>query len=111
MYSNKMDFYIEQISEYSIQISTIGLIVGIYFMMYLSFHDSNSEVEANRVIRTMSALIEGHMKELKIERKFDNPYDLFAHVYPSLRDMDNERIDELVHIIDNYNKNWISESD
>ena len=106
-----MDFYMQQINDYSVQILSISVITAIYFIIYLSLHDNNSEIEANRIIRSMTAVLEGHMKGLKLDTKFENPYDLFAHVYPSLRDMDNDCIDELVSLIDNYNKNWISKSD
>ena len=106
-----MDFYIKQINDYSVAIMYISIIATIYFIIYLSLHDNNSEIEANRIIRSMTAVLEGHMKGLKLDTKFENPYDLFAHVYPSLRDMDNDCIDELVSLIDNYNKNWISKSD
>jgi hypothetical protein len=106
-----MDFYIEQISEHSVHIATIGVVVAMYLMMYLSWHDTTSELESNRIIRSIAALLEGHMNSLKVESKFENPYDLFTHIYPSLRDMENDRIDELVTLIDNYNKNWIDESD
>ena len=106
----KMDFYIDDMTQIAVQAGTIGLIVGAYLMVYLSFRDSSVEIEANRVIRTMSSILEGHMQNLKVEKKFDNPYDLFAYIYPSLRDMDNAHIDELVTLIDTYNKNWINDS-
>ena len=90
-----MDYYIEQINEHSVQVVKTGVILALYLMFYLSFH----------------AILKGQMENLKFDVKFENPYDLFTYVYPSLRDMDNERIDELVTLIDNYNKKWINISD
>ena len=95
--------------EYNVQIVSIGLLLGMYIGLYSVFYKQTPELEANRIIRSITAVLEGHMTELKADVKFENPYDLFTHIYPSLRDMKNEHIDELIDLIDTYNTHWIQE--
>ena len=103
-----MDVYIDQITNYSVQIATIGIVSAIYIMLFSISRDNNNEVEADRVIKTLSSVVKGEIASIT-KVTIDNPYDLFTCIYPTLKDMDNDRISELVGLIENYNSNWISE--
>lgn len=72
--------------------------------------DINDSVDEfkEELVEDFSEVVEDTIKNVMVQNKFENPYELFVYMYPSLKDMDNERIDELIHLIDDYNKNWIS---
>ena len=62
------------------------------------------------LVEDFSDVVEDKVSKVNTVNTFKNPYDLFVHMYPSLKDMDNERIDELIHLVDTYNKNWIKQN-
>lgn len=39
--------------------------------------------------------------------KTSTPYDLFTDIYPVLKDMENDRIEEFVELINSYNTKWV----
>jgi hypothetical protein len=78
-------------SEYVTAVGSIGVITGIYVLSFLfccGYDDSK--------------IIKGEVNTLD-----DNPYDIFTKIYPNLKEMDNERIDELIDILKEYNTKWI----
>lgn len=81
--------------------------LGFCFILYIISSIYNVEGECDRVIKHLSTVVKGEIKSLTETKNNNNPYDLFTSIYPTLREMDNDRIDEFVTIIKNYNHNWI----
>ena len=73
--------------------------------------DFNKAVDQfkEELVEDFSDVVEDKVSKVSTVNTYQNPYDLFVHMYPSLKDMDNERIDELIHLVDTYNKNWVEE--
>lgn len=88
---------------YPIVCSTLGFCM----ILYLISSIYNVEGECDRVIKHLSTVVKGEIKSLNETKNINNPYDLFTHIYPTLREMDNERINEFITILQKYNDNWI----
>jgi len=85
--------------------------LGFCMILYLISSIYNVEGECDRVIKVLSTVVKGEIKSLNKSDENSNPYDLFTSIYPTLREMDNERIDEFVTILQKYNDNWISKDE
>jgi hypothetical protein len=57
--------------------------------------------------KTLNATIRGEIETLKKVSDNENPYDLFTRIYPTIKDMNNECIDEFIDILTNYNSSWV----
>ena len=81
--------------------------LGFCIILYVISSVSNVEGECDRVIKHLSTVVKYEIKSLSEIKNNTNPYDLFTHIYPILREMDNERINEFIIILRKYNDNWI----
>lgn len=89
-------------------VATLMLIIYTTIIVSL-YKDTSSDKDLDRVINTVNATIRGEIQTLKKVCENKNPYDLFTTIYPTLKEMSNERIEELIDILTNYNSNWIYE--
>jgi hypothetical protein len=78
-------------SEYVTAVGSIGVITGIYVLSFLFCCGYDDSKIIKEEVNTLD----------------DNPYDIFTKIYPNLKEMDNERIDELIDILKEYNTKWI----
>jgi len=83
----------------------------IYSMYNDNINDNNNDKKFDRVINIINSSMKGEFENLKKVYDNENPYDLFTRIYPTLKEMDNKCIDELIDILSNYNSNWISNDD
>ena len=104
-----MENYILSGAEISVTTGFIGMVTAIYFMIYANCGRTKVEEEADRVIDTVSSVVKGEVRSLKMV-KDENPYDLFTRIYPTLKMMDNERLEEFLNLIKKYNHDWITEN-
>jgi hypothetical protein len=95
-------------SEIGVASGFIGILSGIYFLIYSSCSKESFEQESNRIVNTLTSVIKGEVRSLQVVHD-ENPYDLFTRIYPTLREMNNERIDEFITLLTSYNSNWIHE--
>ena len=96
--------------EYAILPVVATLLIIMYATIIISFYkDTTNDNNIDRVINNVNATIRGEIESLKKVSNNENPYDLFTRIYPTIKDMNNERIDELIDILSNYNINWISD--
>jgi hypothetical protein len=102
-----MEAYISNIDIDSTIYPIVSSTLGFCMILYLISSIYNVEGECDRVIKHLSIVVKGEIKSLNETKDNNNPYDLFTSIYPTLRGMDNDRIDEFVTIIQNYNDNWI----
>lgn len=102
-----MEAYISNIDIDSSIYPLVGSTLGFCMILYLISSIYNVEGECDRVIKHLSTVVKGEIKSLTQTKNNNNPYDLFTHIYPTLREMDNERINEFITILQNYNDNWI----
>ena len=84
------------------------LFVGLVLSCLSSPKNNN---DTTQIINTLSSVITGEIECLRYVKENENPYDLFTRIYPTLREMDNQRIEEFIDILDRYNDNWIWEED
>ena len=101
-------------SSFSLVGAGLGLLLAIYANVFLHVNtNTNVEIESTRVINTLTSIIRGEFNQLNTIQSVhdDNPYDLFTRIYPTLKDMNNEQIQEFINVIENYNDNWISNDD
>lgn len=92
----------------------LGLgISGVLFIgLILSCISSpKNNYDTTQIINTLSSVITGEIQCLRFVKENENPYDLFTRIYPTLKEMNNERIEEFIDILDRYNDNWIWEED
>lgn len=106
-------FTLEYINnDYALMCGIATLIVVMYSTVLCSMYsDTKNDKEFDRVIHVINSTIKGEFESLKKVHDSDNPYDLFTRIYPTLKDMDNEQIDEFITLLSNYNTNWIYERD
>ena len=104
-----MENYIISGAEISLTTGFIGMVTAIYFMIYANCGRTKVEEEADRVINTLSSVVKGEISSLKVVTD-ENPYDLFTRIYPTLKIMDNERLEEFVDLVKKYNDDWITEN-
>ena len=104
MYSIKMDYTLDT----PIDISVVAALCTLSLILLISCFMDDYDTEAVRVFKDIKVL--STRIDNLLDCKFENPYDLFVHMYPSLKDMDNERIDELIQLMDTYNKNWVEQN-
>jgi len=105
-----MEDYLSVITDFSYVGASLGLLLAVYACVFMSYN-TNSIEESNRVISTLASIIRGEINTIRSETPntvVENPYDLFASIYPTLKEMDNERIDEFINLIQKYNDSWIS---
>jgi hypothetical protein len=96
--------------EYAMLPVVAILLIIMYATIIISFYkDTTNDNNIDRVINNVNATIRGEIESLKKISNNENPYDLFTRIYPTIKDMNNERIDELIDILSNYNSNWISD--
>ena len=96
--------------EYAMLPVVATLLIIMYATIIISFYkDNTNDTNIDRVINNVNATIRGEIESLKKVSSNENPYDLFTRIYPTLKDMNNERIDELIDILSNYNSNWVYE--
>jgi len=102
-------FKLEDITnDYALACAIATLIVIMYSTLVCSmYNESKNDKEFDRVIHVINSTMKGEFESLKKVHDSDNPYDLFTRIYPTLKEMDNDRIDELIDILSNYNSNWI----
>ena len=67
--------------------------------------------DTSYIVNTLSSVISGEIECLRYVKENENPYDLFTRIYPTLKEMDNERIEEFVEILERYNDNWVCKDD
>lgn len=103
-----MEYSILNGSEMAVASGFISVLTGIYFLIYSTCSKASFEDDANRIVNTLSSVIKGEVRSLQVVYD-ENPYDLFTRIYPTLKDMNNERIDEFIALLKNYNSNWIHE--
>jgi hypothetical protein len=104
-----MEEYLSMITDFSYVGASLGLLLATYAIVFMSCNNATMD-ESNRVISTLATIIRGEIKNLHPEstnKLLDNPYDLFASIYPSLKEMNNDRIEEFINLIDTYNSNWV----
>lgn len=99
-----MDNFLELGSEYITAVASIGVITGIYVLSFLFCF--GKETSDNNVIHHLTSVIKAEVSSLK-EINSENPYDIFTKIYPNLKEMDNERMNEFIDILNQYNKKWI----
>jgi hypothetical protein len=104
-------FKIENISmEYTMLPVVASLLIIMYATIIISiYQDNTSDVNINKLINSVNATIRGEIETLKKVSDNENPYDLFTRIYPTIKDMNNECIDEFIDILTNYNSSWIYE--
>ena len=102
-----MEAYISNIDIDSTIYPIVFSSLGFCMILYLISSIYNVEGECDRVIKHLSTVVKSEIKSLNETKDNNNPYDLFTSIYPTLRGMDNERIDEFVTILQKYNDNWI----
>ena len=96
--------------EYAMLPVVATLLIIMYATIIISFYkDNTNDTNIDRVINNVNTTIRGEIESLKKVSSNENPYDLFTRIYPTLKDMNNERIDELIDILSNYNSNWVYE--
>ena len=105
-----MDYYIDSGLELSLATGLIGVVTAMYCMIYANCcgEVTTLEEEADRIIDTVSSVVKGEISSLRIVND-ENPYDLFTRIYPTLKNMDNERLDEFVGLVKKYNEDWVSD--
>ena len=82
-----------------------------FVIFYSIFSDNGVEAEANRIIYTLSTIIRGEVQSITKVPDEENPYDLFTRIYPTLKSMKNDQVDEFVELVKKYNQNWLLESE
>jgi len=100
--------------EMSLAAGIIGMVSAVYLTVFHCSRDtttSHKNNDAQHIISTLESIITAEFNDLKNISQNDNPYDIFTKIYPRIKDMSNDQITELVHLIDTYNKNWITEND
>jgi len=97
-----MDYYIDSGFEMAAAAGMIGITTAMYLLAFTNCCRTKIEDEADRVI----AVVRGEISSLSKVNN-ENPYDLFTRIYPSLKEMDNERLDEFIELVNKYNTNWI----
>jgi len=80
--------------------------VGLSVIVYLISSIYNVEEECDRVIKVVTSVVRGEVQSIKNVAEDENPYDLFTRIYPVLKNMDNDRINEFTSLIQEYNSNW-----
>jgi hypothetical protein len=90
-------------SEYVTAVGSIGIITGIYVLSFLFCFGNNDD---SKIIRHLTSVIKAEVSSLK-EINSENPYDIFTKIYPNLKEMDNESMNEFIDILNQYNKKWI----
>lgn len=103
-------------NEYTLVCALSSVIVIMYStIIYSMFNDNNNynnnDKKFDRVINIINSTMKGEFENLKKVYDNENPYDLFTRIYPTLKEMDNKYIDELIDILSNYNSNWIYKDD
>lgn len=98
--------------HYSCMIVELSLLTCIISSLIMCLSSATKTVhnpkETNLTISTLESIIHAEFEDLKNIGADDNPYDIFSKIYPRIRDMNNDQITELVDLIDNYNKKWIT---
>lgn len=84
----------------------LGIILAAYALVFMSCNTQPVD-ESNRVISTLTSVIRGEISSLKNSTDNENPYDLFTRIYPTLKEMNTQGINELIELIENYNNSWI----
>ena len=108
-----MEGYLTFFGDISIIGAGIGVLVGMYTTVFMRMNaNTNTNVEASsqRVINTLTCVIRGELRAIKVPLH-ENPYDLFTRIYPTLKHMNNDQIQEFITILENYNENWITNDD
>jgi hypothetical protein len=107
-----MEQYLCTIHDTHIQIAVSGFLLTLLALVYLNSSSSDDfEYECNRVVKRLSSVISGEFQCLRHVELNENPYDLFTRIYPTLKEMNNERVDEFIDILTNYNSNWVDVDD
>jgi len=104
-----MEEYLSLMAEFSYVGAGLGILLSVYAYVFMTYNTRPTE-ESNRVISTLTSVIRGEINTLRSERPntiHENPYDLFTSIYPTLKEMDNERIEEFINLIEKYNSSWI----
>jgi len=104
-----MDDYLSMMTDFSYVGAGLGILLSVYAYVFMTYNTRPTE-ESNRVISTLTSVIRGEVNSLRSENPnafHENPYDLFTSIYPSLKNMDNDRINELIDLIDKYNTTWL----
>ena len=94
----------------------VTLALGISGVLFIGFilsciASSKTNNDTTQIINTLSSVISGEINCLRYVKENENPYDLFTRIYPTLKEMDNERIQEFIDILERYNDNWICNDD
>jgi len=103
-------------NTYSTNPNDLMLGLGISGVLFIGFilsciASSKTNNDTTQIINTLSSVISGEIECLRYVKENENPYDLFTRIYPTLKEMDNERIQEFIDILERYNDNWICNDD
>jgi hypothetical protein len=101
-----MEEYLKMMTDFSSVGAGLGIILATYALVFMSCNTQPVD-ESNRVISTLTSVIRGEISSLKDDTYNENPYDLFTRIYPTLKEMNNQGINELIELIENYNNSWI----
>lgn len=101
-----MEEYLNLVNDIPYVATGLGILIASYTILFMSFNSRTNE-DSNRVISTLTSVIRGEISSLKDDTHDENPYDLFTRVYPTLKEMNNQGINEFIELLDNYNSNWI----
>lgn len=92
-------------SELPIITGVIGVVSAVYVSVFLCLSRKNTDT--NHIISSVYSIIHSEVNSLRTISNNDNPYDIFAKIYPRMKEMNNDQITELVDLIDTYNSNWV----
>ena len=84
-------------NDYTLIGALASVIVIMYStIIYTMYNDNNNDKKFDRVINVINSTIKGEFASLNKVDDDENPYDLFTRIYPTLKEMDNKNIDELI---------------
>ena len=101
----KMEEYLKYTENLPIAASAVCILMTAYAFIFMNNATVSRESE-DRIINTLSSIISGEMNSIH-NNIHENPYDLFTHIYPSIREMKNAQINELIDLLENYNAMWL----
>lgn len=100
-----MEEYLKYIENVPFAASSLCILMTAYAFIFMNNATVSRESE-DRIINTLSSIINGEINSIH-NIIHDNPYDLFTHIYPTIREMKNAQIDELINLLENYNSMWL----
>jgi hypothetical protein len=104
-----MDTYIVNPNELMLGLGISGVLLIGFVLSCINNASKNNDT--SYIVNTLTSVISGEIECLRYVKENENPYDLFTRIYPTLKEMDNERIEEFVEILERYNDNWVCKDD